>query len=74
MGGVTEVMSSPPLASHSSWIPPDGDANRMTPSGDDPDPVMPLRTMMPALPYPVRLVVDTTLVSIVAVLAAAPGR
>ena len=53
--GVTELMKCPPLLFHSSWMPPDGDANRITPSGVVPDPVMSLRTMMPALPYPERL-------------------
>ena len=49
LAGVTESMKSPPLLSHSSWMPPDGDSNRITPSGDVPDPVMSLRTMRPAL-------------------------
>ena len=64
----------PPSLSHSSWIPPDGDSNRITPSGVVPEPVMSLRTMMPALAKPVMSCCEVTSVSIVAVVPTAPGR
>src|SRR5438309_1842013 len=48
LGGVTASMWVPPLSSHSSRMPPDGDSNRITPSGVVPDPVMSLRTRIPA--------------------------
>ena len=73
LAGVTELMLSPPLESHSSWMPPEGDSNRTTPSGEVPDPVMSFRTMIPALPKPVMFCCAVTSVSMVAVVPAAPG-